>query len=143
MEKKIRQVVFPPMPPKALRVAAYARVSSGKDAMLNSLSSQVSYYNQYIQNKPGWIFCGVYSDAAKTGTKEDRYDFQRLLADCKAKKIDMVLTKSISRFARNTVTLLSMVRELSALQIDVYFERENLHSTSKDGELMVYPWVLL
>jgi len=137
MEQKIRQVVFPPMPPKALRVAAYARVSSGKDAMLNSLSSQVSYYNQYIQNKPGWIFCGVYSDAAKTGTKEDRYDFQRLLADCKAKKIDMVLTKSISRFARNTVTLLSMVRELSALHIDVYFERENLHSTSKDGELML------
>lgn len=137
MCKTIQQVKFLPAQPKALRVAAYARVSSGKDAMLNSLSAQISYFNEYIQNQPGWIYCGVYSDAAKTGTNEKREGFQRLLNDCRAGKIDQVITKSISRFARNTVTLLSMVRELSAIGVDVYFQRENLHSMSGDGEVML------
>ena len=137
MAKTIEKVQFLPKQPKPLRVAAYARVSSGKDAMLNSLSAQVSYYNDYIQHHPGWVFSGVYSDAAKTGTKESRDGFQRLLAACRAGEIDMVITKSISRFARNTVTLLSMVRELTALGINVYFERENLNSTGTDGELML------
>ena len=71
---------------------------------------------------------GVYVDEALTGTKEDRDGFQRLLADCRAGKIDIVLTKSISRFARNTVTLLETVRELKALGVDVYFEEQNIHS---------------
>ena len=137
MAKTVEIVKFLPKQPKALRVAAYARVSSGKDAMLNSLSAQVSYYNEYIQNHSGWLFSGVYSDAAKTGTKENREDFQRLLAACRAGEIDMVVTKSISRFARNTVTLLSMVRELIALGVDVYFERENLHSMGGEGEMML------
>ena len=135
--KTVEKVRFLPKQPKALRVAAYARVSSGKDAMLNSLSAQISYYNEYIQNHPGWLYCGVYSDAAKTGTKENRDGFQRLLEACRAGEVDLVLTKSISRFARNTVTLLSMVRELTALGVDIYFERENLHSTGSDGELML------
>lgn len=137
MSKTVRQVQFLPSQPKALRVAAYARVSSGKDAMLNSLSAQVSYFNDYIQNQPGWIYCGVYTDAAKTGTSENREGFQQLLEACRARKIDQVITKSISRFARNTVTLLSMVRELSALGVDVFFQRENIHSMSGDGEVML------
>jgi len=135
--KTVEKVKFLPIQPKALRVAAYARVSSGKDAMLNSLSAQVSYYNEYIQNHSGWLFSGVYSDAAKTGTKENREGFQRLLAACRNGEVDMVVTKSISRFARNTVTLLSMVRELNALGVDVYFERENLHSMGGEGEMML------
>ena len=115
MKRVIEKTQLPAPPiPKLTRVAAYARVSSGKDAMLHSLSAQVSYYNRMIQNHPGWIFCGVYADEALTGTRDTREQFQRLLADCRAGKIDMVVTKSISRFARNTLTLLQTVRELKA-----------------------------
>lgn len=123
--------------PKFIRVAAYARVSTGKDAMKHSLSVQVSYYNSLIQKHPGWQFCGVYADEALTGTKADRDNFQALLADCRAGKIDMVITKSISRFARNTVTLLETVRELKSIGVDVYFEEENIHSLTSEGELML------
>jgi len=119
------------------RVTAYARVSSGKDAMLQSLSSQVSYYSDYIQRHKGWLYHGVYADEALTGTKADRPEFQRLLADCRAGEIDLILTKSISRFARNTLTLLSVMRELKELGVAVYFEKENIWSNSGDGELML------
>ena len=138
MERTIKKIVFPVQEaPKLTRVAAYARVSSGKDAMLHSLSAQVSYYNELIQRHPGWVFCGVYADEALTGTKADRENFTRLLQDCKAGKVDMVITKSISRFARNTVTLLETVRELKLIGVDVYFEEQNIHSISADGELML------
>ena len=128
MERIIEKVEFPiPSQPKALKVAAYARVSSGKDAMLHSLSSQVSYYSNLIQSEPGWLYCGVYTDEAVTGTKEARADFQQLLNDCRAGKLDLVITKSISRFARNTVTLLETVRELKSYGIDVFFEIGRAH----------------
>lgn len=119
------------------RVAAYARVSSGKDAMLHSLSAQISYYNNYIGSRGDWELAGIYADEALTGTKEDRPEFQRMLTDCRNGKIDMVITKSLTRFARNTVTLLSTVRELKLLEVDVYFEKENIHTLSSDGELML------
>ena len=95
---------------KIKRVCAYARVSTGKDSMLHSLSAQVSYYQDYIQSHPGWKFCGVYADEAISGTKEQRVEFQKMLAECRKGNIDLVITKSISRFARNTVTLLRAVR---------------------------------
>ena len=133
----VKQVPQKPALIKPKRVAAYARVSSGKDAMLHSLSAQVSAYSQMIQQHPGWQYMGVYADEAVTGTKDDRADFQRLLADCRAGRIDLVITKSISRFARNTVTLLETVRELKSLGVDVFFEEENLHSLSGEGELML------
>ena len=123
--------------PKLTRVAAYARVSSGKDAMLHSLSAQVSYCSELIQNHSGWQYVGVYADEALTGTKENRENFQRLLTDCRSGKVDMVITKSISRFARNTVTLLETVRELKNMGVDVFFEEQNIHSLSADGELML------
>ena len=119
------------------RVAAYARVSSGKDAMLHSLSAQVSHYSNFIQNHGDWIYAGVYADEAKTGTKDSRENFQRLIADCCAGKIDMVITKSISRFARNTVTLLQTVRDFKAWEVDIFFEEQNIHTMSADGELML------
>lgn len=119
------------------RVAAYARVSSDKDAQLHSLSAQVSYYNSYIGSLEDWEFAGVYADEALTGTKDNRPEFQRMLADCRNGKIDMIVTKSITRFARNTVTLLATIRELRDLGIDVYFEKENIHTLSADGELMI------
>ena len=123
--------------PKAERVVAYARVSSGKDAMLHSLSAQVSYYSDLIQQHPGWIYCGVYADEALTGTKDDREGFQCLLKECRNGNVDMVITKSISRFARNTVTLLETVRSLKSLGVDVYFEEQNIHTMSSEGELMM------
>lgn len=138
MERIVTQVRFDkPNIPKPKRVAAYARVSSGKDAMLHSLSAQVSYYSNLIQNHKGWEYAGVYADEALTGTKDNRDNFQRLLSDCRDGKIDMVITKSISRFARNTVTLLKTVHELKDLGIDVYFEEENIHSTDATGELIL------
>ena len=137
MERKVHRVQQRPPKPKLLKVAAYARVSSGKDAMLHSLAAQVDYFQNLIRQHPGWEFCGVFADEAKTGTKDERPEYQKMLEKCRNREVDLVITKSISRFARNTVTLLETVRELKSLGIDVYFEKENLHSTSGDGELML------
>lgn len=137
MAKTIKRVTFAPKPPKALRVAAYARVSSGKNAMRHSLSAQISRYSEYIQSCPGWEYAGVYADEAKTGTRDGRENFQRLLTDCRSGRVDLIVTKSISRFARNTVTLLETVRELKELGVDVFFEEQNIHSLSTEGELML------
>ena len=135
--KTVEQRTFVKKMPTAVKVAAYARVSSGKDAMHHSLSAQVSYYSSLIQSHPGWNYAGVYADEAKTGTKDSRSEFQRLLSDCREGKVDMVITKSVSRFARNTVTLLETVRELKTLGIDVFFEEQNIHTISSEGELML------
>ena len=126
MKKVIHPLAHPAPRPRLLRVAAYARVSSGKDAMLHSLSRQISYYSQMIQKHPGWTYAGCYADADYTGTRGERPEFQRLLADCRAGKIDRILTKSVSRFARNTVTLLETARELKERGIAVFFEKERL-----------------
>lgn len=138
MDRIIEKVRFDaPVQPKAKRVAAYARVSSGKDAMLHSLSAQISCYSERIQGHPGWLYAGVYSDEALTGTKDNRSGFQSHLADCRSGKIDMDIVKSIFRLARNTVTLLETVRELKSLGVDVYFEEQNIHTLSNEGELML------
>ena len=137
MKKIVTKVPHPQQLERKKRVVAYARVSSGKDAMLHSLSAQVSYYSDLIQGHSGWLYCGVFSDEALTGTKDDRESFQRLLTECRAGNVDMVITKSISRFARNTVTLLETVRELKGLGVDVYFEEQRIHTLSADGELMM------
>lgn len=123
--------------PKLTRVAAYARVSSAKDAMHHSLSAQVSYYSSLIQRHPGWQYAGVFADEAKTGTKDSREGFQKMIAACRAGSVDAIITKSISRFARNTVTLLETVRELKGYGVDVFFEGQNIHTLSTDGELML------
>jgi len=114
-------------------VCAYARVSSGKDAMLHSLSAQVSYYQKFIGSNPEWKFCGIYADEALTGTKDNREQFQAMLAECRAGRIDMVVAKSITRFARNTITLLETVREFKQIGVDVSFEEQNIHTLSADG----------
>ncbi len=134
---KITEIKAVPNLQTKKNVAAYARVSNGKDAMLHSLSAQVSYYSAYIQSHDDWEYVGVYADEALTGTKDTRANFQRLIADCRAGKVDFVITKSISRFARNTVTLLETVRELKILGIGVFFEEQNINTLSADGELML------
>ena len=138
MGRKVTQIATTVVAiPKRKRVAAYARVSGGKDEMLHSLANQVSYYSGLIQNNAEWEYAGVFADEALTGTKDSRPEFQRLLADCRAGLIDLVITKSVSRFARNTVTMLEVVRELKSIGVDVFFEKENIRSMSGDGELML------
>ena len=137
MSRKVIKLNALPLMQTRKRVAAYARVSSGKEDMLHSLAAQVEYYRALIQVHPEWEYAGIFADEAYTGTKGDRPEFTQMLSDCRAGKLDMILTKSISRFARNTVTLLETVRELKTLGVDVFFEEQNLHSASADGELML------
>ena len=131
------QATIPTMPTKK-RVAAYARVSEDKgERQLHSLSAQISHYSEFIQRHSEWEYVGVYADLGITGTSKDRAEYKRLLADCEAGNIDIILTKSISRFARNTVDLLETVRRLKEIGVEVRFERENISTMSGDGELML------
>lgn len=119
------------------RVCAYARVSSSKDEAFHSLSAQISYYQKKIAEHPDWEFVEVFADRGITGTKENREGFQRMLTACREGKVDIVLAKSITRFARNTVILLNTVRELKSLGIDIHFEEEHIETLSEKGELMI------
>ena len=137
MQRNVQKKTLATPVPKQLRTAGYSRVSCSKDAMLHSLSAQISYYSKLIQSTPGWIYAGVYVDEAATGTKQERPGFQRLLQDCRAGKIDLIITKSVSRFARNTITTLETVRELKLLGVDVFFEEQRIHTLSADGEFLL------
>ena len=131
------------IPPKAakpaiLRVAAYCRVSSDSSDQLHSYAAQIRYYTDMIQNHDGWELVDVYADEGITGTRMDkREDLNRLLTDCRKGKIDKVLVKSISRFARNTRDCLASLRELSRLGVSVQFEKENIDTGTLTTELMV------
>lgn len=119
-----------------LRVAAYIRVSHSD--LEHSFSNQVSYYNELIQKNSTWEFAGVCSDFAISGKfQKSRPEFTRLLSDCRNGKIDCILTKSISRFDRNTLELLETVRELKGIGVEVVFEKENISTLSIDGELLL------
>jgi DNA invertase Pin-like site-specific DNA recombinase len=121
-----------------LRVAAYCRVSTDSNEQLVSLEAQVKHYESYIKANPGWEFAGLYYDEGITGTKkEKRPQLLRMIADCENKKIDFIVTKSISRFARNTTDCLEMVRKLTKLGISVFFESENINTGSMESELML------
>lgn len=133
----IEEIPAKPKEQKIIRVAAYARVSSDKDAAFHSLEAQTKYYEQYVIAHPGWRLVGIYSDNGISGTTINRPEFQRMLQDCRDGEIDLVVTKSVTRFARNTVILLETIRELKRLGVDVYFEKEDMHSISPDGELLV------
>ena len=120
------------------RVAAYARVSRDTERLMHSVSTQVNYYSALIRKNPEWEYAGVYADCGISGTDISRRgEFLRMLEDCEAGRIDIILTKSISRFARNTVDLLETVRHLKNLGIEVRFEKEHIHSLSETGELML------
>lgn len=136
--RKVMKLEVVPKKQERLKVAAYCRVSSDTDRLLHSLSAQVSYYNKLIQTNPEWEFAGVYSDEGISGTGiAKRKDFQRMVADAEAGKIDIILTKSIQRFARNTVDLLNTVRHLKEIGVEVRFEKERINSMTGDGELML------
>lgn len=123
---------------KKQRVAAYARVSSDSADQLNSFATQVAYYTNTIQAADEWEFAGLYADEGVTGTRADkREDFQRLLQDCRAGKIDRILVKSISRFARNTLECIQTVRELKRLGVAVVFEKEGIDTGSLGSEMLL------
>lgn len=123
--------------PTRKKVAAYARISIEKGRTLHSMSAQISHYSSYIQKNRQWQYMGVYADQGISGTTSNRTEFQKMIKDCEEGKIDIILTKSISRFARNTVDLLETVRHLKELGIEVQFEKEGINSLSEDGELML------
>lgn len=122
---------------KRRRVCAYARVSSGSEAQGESLENQTTYYRNLIEANPEYEYIGVFADQGITGTKDERPEFQKMLALAREREIDLILTKSISRFARNTTIVLEMVRELKELGVEVFFEKETISSTSGDGEVML------
>lgn len=120
------------------RVAAYARVSTDKEEQESSFDAQVSYYTQKIQANPQWVFVEVYADEGITGTSMKKRDgFNRMIKDALDGKIDLILTKSVSRFARNTVDSLTTVRKLKDKGVEVYFEKENIYTLDSKGELLI------
>ena len=123
---------------KRLRVAAYCRVSTQQEQQETSYEAQVSYYTEKISSNPEWILAGIYADDGKSATMiRKRNDFQSMIDDCMAGKIDMVITKSISRFARNTVDSLTNIRKLKAKNIAVFFEKENINTLGDGGEMLI------
>lgn len=123
---------------KQLRVAAYCRVSTDDEEQLTSYEAQVSYYTDKIAGNPDWSMAGVFADEGKTGTSvKSRKDFQRMIRQCRRGKIDLILTKSLSRFARNTLDTVKYTRELRQLGIPVIFEKENLNSISWESEFLL------
>lgn len=124
-------------PPKR-RVAAYCRVSTQAEEQNHSLAAQISYYTKLIEADDDAELVDIYADRGTSGTRtRNRTNFLRLIEDCRAGKIDAIVTKSVSRFGRNTVDTLVFTRELRSLGIDVYFEKENLHTCSAEGELLL------
>lgn len=121
-----------------LRVAAYCRVSTDSEDQLESYNAQVSHYTEAIMKNPKWRFVKIYADEGITGTiAKKRDEFLKMIRDCEKGKIDLILTKSFSRFARNTVDSLRYVRKLKALGIGVFFEEQNLNSLTTDSEMFV------
>lgn len=122
---------------RRMRVAAYARVSSSSEDQKHSFAAQTAHYTELITGHPDWDFVDVYADEGITGTSaEKREDFQRLLADCRRGRIDKILVKSSSRFARNAKECLEAVRELRALGVGVCFEEQNIDTSELAGELL-------
>ena len=119
------------------RVCAYARVSTENDKQGESLENQMTYYENLISSNPEYDYVGVFADRGITGTTENRPEFQRMLSLCREGQIDLIITKSISRFARNTAVMLRTVRDLKDIGVEVRFEKENIHTLSGDGELML------
>lgn len=135
--QKVEENNVPLVPLRKKRVAAYARVSTELDEQQNSYEAQIEYYKGYIQSKPEWKFIGIYADEGISGTSYKKRDgFNRMIGDAMNGKIDLILTKSISRFSRNTVDSLSITRQLKAKGVEVYFEKENISSMDAQAELL-------
>ena len=121
-----------------VKVAAYARVSTDTEEQISSYEAQVDYYTRYIKSKNNWEFIEVYTDEGISATNTKKRDgFNRMIKDALDKKIDLIVTKSVSRFARNTVDTLTTVRKLKEKGVEVYFEKENIYTLDSKGELLI------
>ena len=120
------------------KVCGYARVSTDHEEQQSSYEAQMEYYTEYIQSRPDWEFVGMYSDEGITATSTTHRDgFKQMVEDALAGKIDLIITKSVSRFARNTVDSLTTVRKLKEKGIEIYFEKENIWTLDAKGELLI------
>ena len=121
-----------------LRVAAYCRVSTDSDEQATSYEAQVEHYTEYIQKNPDWEFAGIYADDGISGTNtKKREEFNHMIDDCKTGNIDMIITKSISRFARHTLDCLKYIRQLKDRNIPVLFEKESINTMDAKGEVLI------
>lgn len=133
----VRQKVLQELRPKK-KVCAYCRVSTDSAKQHTSYVAQTEYYKQYIESQAEWEFAGIFADEAKSATKvKNRDEFQRMVKECEKGNIDMIITKSITRFARNTVDSIETIRKLKALGITIYFEKENINTMSEQSEQML------
>lgn len=124
--------------PKKKKVAVYARVSTDSDEQLTSYEQQVAYYTDFIQSRPEWEFVQVYTDEGISGLMTKRREgFKAMIKDALAGRIDLIVTKSVSRFARNTVDSLTTIRRLKDKGVEVYFEKENIYTMDSKGELLI------
>ena len=123
---------------KKRRVAAYCRVSTDQEEQLSSFEAQVNYYTSYINGNQDYELAGIYADEGISGTStKKREQFNRMIEDCKTGKIELIITKSISRFARNTLDCLKYVRQLKELGVEIYFEKENIRTLDNQGETLL------
>ena len=121
-----------------LRVAAYCRVSTDSDEQATSYETQIEHYTSFIRKNPEWELAGIYADDGISGTNtKKREKFNRMIDECLAGRIDMIITKSISRFARNTLDCLKYIRELKSKNIPVFFEKENINTMDSKGEVLL------
>ena len=122
-----------------IRVAAYCRVSTDKTDQVNSFITQMRYYTDYIKSNPKMILIDIYADEGISGTLMDKRDeFKRLLKDCKNRKIDRVLVKSVTRFARNSLECIEAVRELKSYGVSVFFENDKIDTENMNSEMLLY-----
>ncbi len=123
---------------RRLRVAAYCRVSTDQEEQESSYEAQIGYYTEKINSNSEWQMAGIFADEGITGTQaKKRPEFLKMIRLCRQRKIDLILTKSLSRFARNTVDSLKYIRELKALGIAIIFEKENINTLETDTEMML------
>ena len=135
---KVVTISPPPTSARRLRVAGYCRISTLMESQDTSIASQRAHYLRVIESNPGWELVDIYWERGVSGTKAtSRPELQRLIADCKAGRIDMILTKSISRFARNTLDCLNYIRKLKALGIPIIFEKESINTMESSGEVLI------
>lgn len=121
-----------------LKVAAYCRVSTDSDEQATSYEAQVEHYTEFIKKNADWEFAGIYADYGISGTNtKKREEFNRMIEECMEGKIDMIITKSISRFARNTLDCLKYIRQLKEKNVTVFFEKENINTMDSKGEVLL------
>ena len=140
----IEKIIVEPQNPeepdtaKELRVAAYCRVSTDNDEQRTSFENQVRSYTDMIESRPGWKLAGIYADEGMTGTSvSKRKQFRKMIRDCEAGKIDLIVTKSISRFARNTLECLTFVRHLNKIGVHLIFESNHIDTRTAFSEMLL------